>query len=248
MPCRLEHLGKHGRAVDAFRSAGPAPLPVDGLQFLVATRSSKSTPEPGARLDLLKPKRESRKHERTKARKHYSSNAVLPLDYCRVVFVLSFFRVFVIPFLGGSSRGGRRPLRQERFELRQAGPASLETLAIDVVVAEEHVFEGHQRLADQLAKHLRLPDLAQVLPVRFSLGQANDLPPVELHELMAEQVDHGGGIVSRLVETAGLIEQGKVRLGQRGRAGPRSAGLRRSPAVRRGWRSTTCAAARPARS
>ena len=31
MPRRLEHLRKHGRAVDAFRGARPVPLPIDGL-------------------------------------------------------------------------------------------------------------------------------------------------------------------------------------------------------------------------
>ncbi len=134
----------------------------------------------------------------------------MTFDNFRVVFVFSFFRTFVIPFLGDPSRGGRRPLCQKRFELRQAGPASLETPAIDVVMAKEHVFEGHQRLADQLAEHLCLPDLAQTLPVRFSLGQVNDLAAVELHELMAEKVDYGGGVIPRLVEIAGLIEQGEV--------------------------------------
>ena len=81
-------------------------------------------------------------------------------------------------------------------------------------MAKEHVLEGHQCLADQLPERLRFPQLAQILPVRFSFGQANDLPLVELYELMAEQVNHGAAVIARLIELTGLIEQGAVRAGE----------------------------------
>jgi hypothetical protein len=91
------------------------------------------------------------------------------------------------------------------------------------MVAEEYVLEGHQRLVDQLAEHFGLTDLAQILAVRLALRQTNDLVPIELHELMAEKIDHGAGIIARLIKVAGLIQEREFTATGKGKASIRSA-------------------------
>src|SRR5437868_1521253 len=72
---------------------------------------------------------------------------------------------------------------------------------------EEDVFKGDHGAVQQAAQGWQLADLAQVLSVRLSLGEMNYLVPVELHQLVAVEIDDRLVVAPLLIQLSRLAQQ-----------------------------------------
>src|SRR5690349_1187895 len=88
------------------------------------------------------------------------------------------------------------PFAQQRLELVEPLPTSLEALSWEGMIAEKHVFEGDHGLFEQLAEHGPADELAEVLAIRFSLGQPDHLAAVQFDQLMAEKINYRLAIIA----------------------------------------------------
>src|SRR5205823_4809052 len=75
------------------------------------------------------------------------------------------------------------------------------------MVAEEHGLEGNHRLLHHLAQAGPPADLAEVLPIGLSFGQADDLALVHLDQEITEKQHDRLGEAPLAVQLGGLTEQ-----------------------------------------